>query len=208
VRINLRNTRNGDWRDVDAIAVTPDGDFHPVWIDAGKGSGEVRTAAIQIVPPDTLVADATNGLENVTEKVAVLYGGDQHYDEQTGTLTLDVTIKNDSDHPLRRPLRLALTSFYRDSGDSEVTNAENGATGAGSVWDLTPSIPENELAPGATSKPFPLRFRYHVDPGQQRGPDDILGLSAKVYAAGPTQAANSERANARSAVPAVLPVHE
>jgi hypothetical protein len=188
-RINLRNTRNADWRDVDAIGVTPDGEFHPVWIDAGKGSGEIRTAAVRVTPAAVLVADATKGMKDVTSQVAVLYGGDQSYDEKTGMLTLDVTIKNMSDQPLTGPFRLAVTSLYKSFGYANVANAENGATDAGSVWDIARSIPAGTLAPGASTRPFPLKFSYHVDPDLERGSDDILGLGAKVYAAGDKDAA-------------------
>lgn len=187
-RINLRNTRNGEWRDVSAISVTPNGNFHPVWIDAGEGSGEIRTAAVEVVPADTLIAAATRGMQNITGSISILYGGDQHYDEKSHTLTLDVTIRNDSSQPMRGPFRLAVTGLYKSCGYAEVSNAENGATGAGSVWDIASSIPRGTLLPGQTSKPFPLKFSYRIDPDLQRGSDDILGLSAKVYAGGATQA--------------------
>lgn len=183
-RINLRNTRNGEWRDVSAIAVTPDGNFHPVWIDAGEGSGEIRTAVINAVPADTLVKEATKGLQNITGTVSILYGGNQHYDEQSGTLTLDVTIRNDGRQPIHGPFRLAVTGFYKNYGYAEISNAQNGVTDAGSVWDIAPSIPGGTLRPGQTSKPFPLKFSYRIDPDVQRGSDDILGLSTKLYAGG------------------------
>ncbi len=191
-QINLRNTRNSDWRDEDAIAVTPDGVFHPVWIDGGKGDGEIRTAAVQVIPADTLISDAIKGMEDVTGKVAILYGGDQYYDEPSGMLTLDVTIKNESDRPLHAPFRLAVTGLYKDYGYAEISNARNGATSAGSVWDIASSVPGGTLAPGATCKPFPLKFSYRVDPDQQRGSDDILGLSVRVYATGENAIVGSE----------------
>src|SRR5262249_19843876 len=151
-RINLRNTRNGAWRDAHGIAVTSDGAFHPVWIGAGSGEGEVRTAAVRVLPADYLIAAATTGLEDVTNKISVLYGGDQHYDPKTGILTLDVTVRNNSPEPIHGPFRLAVTKLDKQYGFAEVANSENKATGAGTVWDLSPSIPSGTLAAGATSE--------------------------------------------------------
>ncbi len=81
--INLRNTRNAGEPHEDGIAVTPDGEFHPIWIDAGNGTGELRIAAIRVVPTDALIAKATKGMENITSKIAILYGGDQNYTNQS-----------------------------------------------------------------------------------------------------------------------------
>ena len=165
------------------IGVTPDGVFHPVWIDAGKGEGEISTAAVNVVPADTLVSEATVGLEDVTNKVAVVYGGDQRFDPKTNTITLDVTIRNTSDQPLKGPIKLAVTGVYKNYGYSEVANAPNKATGAGAVWDLSASVPGSALVAGATSKPFPLKFLYKIDPRMERNSDDIFGLNVKVFAA-------------------------
>jgi hypothetical protein len=199
-RIALGNAHNSAWRDEDAIAVTSDGDFHPVWIDPGSGNGEIRTAAIHVISPsaDTLVATATKGLENVTSLLRILYGGDQHYDAASEILTLDVSIKNNTDQPLRGPFRLAVIRLYRDYGSAEIANSDNNADGAGSVWDLDKSIPGGTLAPGATSRPYTLKFHYHPDRDQQRDSDDILGFSAKVFAARPAvQSSTGQAADVR-----------
>jgi hypothetical protein len=182
-RINLRNTRNSVWRNKDSIAVTPDGAFHPVWTDAGKdGEGELRTASITVTPATTLIANATPGLADVTTKVAVLFGGDQNYDPKTKLITLDVVIKNNSEAPLTGPFKLAVPSFYKDYGYTEIANADNKVSGGGAVWDISGSVPGGTLAPGATSKPFALKFRYTADESTPRNSDDILGLSVRVFA--------------------------
>jgi hypothetical protein len=182
IRINLRNTRNSGGPQGHGIAVTSDGSFHPVWITAGRGEGEIRTAAVRVTPADALIMAATGGLEEVTNKVSILYGGDQHYDASTGFLTLDVVVRNNGAEPLHGPFRLAVTSLYKDYGYMKIANANNRATGAGTVWDLDSSIPSGVLAPGATSRPFSLKFHYLIDEDAPRGTDDILGISTKLFA--------------------------
>lgn len=182
-RINLRNTRADVGRNQDAIAVTPDGAFHPVWSDPGNGEGELRTAEIRVTPAATLIANATPGLADVTSRLAVLYGGDQFYDPKTKVITLDVVIKNNSDKPLIGPFKLAVPDLYKDYGFADIANASNGISDAGAVWDISSSVPGGSLAPGTTTKPFALKFHYLANPDTPRGSDDILGLSVKVYAA-------------------------
>jgi hypothetical protein len=181
-RINLRNTRNGVTRNQDAIAVTPDGTFHAVWIDAGDGSGELRTAAISVTPVSELIEKGTQGLTDQTSKAVLLYGGNQFYDPATKLLTLDVKVRNNGEQPLKIPLKLAVPGLYKDFGFASIANADNQATGAGAVWDISSTIPEGALAPGATTKPFALKFHYLANPDIARASDDILGLNVRVYA--------------------------
>lgn len=182
-RINLRNSRNNQLgKNQDAIAVTRDGVFHPVWSDAGAGDGELRTAAIDVIPAPTLISNATRGLTPVTSKVAILYGGDQFYDPKTKLITLDVLIKNNSDHPLTGPFKLAVPNS-NDGEFTEIANADNQVPGGGAVWDISSSVPNGTLAAGASSHPFALKFRYLADEDKPRSSDDILGLSLRVYAA-------------------------
>jgi hypothetical protein len=180
-RINLRNTREAVWRNEDSIAVTPDGAFHPVWSDAGNGDGELRTAEIHVTPVEALITNATEGLTDVTTRVAVLYGGNQSYDPKTKIITLDTVIKNNSDQPLSGPFKLTVPGLYKDFGFGEIANSDNKVAGGGAVWDISSSVGPT-LAPGATSKPFALKFRYTADEDTPRDSDDILGLRVKVYA--------------------------
>jgi hypothetical protein len=181
-RINLRNARNRGGPHEHAIEVTPDGAFHFVWIDAGNGEGEVRTATVRVTTAASMIAVGTHGLQDVTSKVTLLYGGNQFYDLKSGILALDVMVKNNSDQPLKGPLKLAVPSLYKDYGFAEIANADNKATGAGAMWDLTVSMPDGVLAPNATSRPFRLKFRYAANTDTPRYSEDILGLSVRVFA--------------------------
>lgn len=179
-RIVIRNMKHAVWRDSHAIAVTPDGVFHPVWIDAGDGRGEIRTAAVTVASVEQLAAPEISGLTPVSNKVAILYGGAQHYDEKTGTLTLSVTFRNNGDAPIRGPFKLEATSVRSAYLNIEAVSSVNHATGGGAVWDVTTSIPGGALAPGATSEPYTLMF--HSTPKEHFTIGDILSLDTKLYA--------------------------
>jgi hypothetical protein len=193
IRINLRNTHNSVWRNAAAITATPDGAFHAVWIDSGgDGAGEIRTASSQVIPASTLVAAATHGLENVTDKVTVLFAGAETYDAASGTITLDIAIRNNRAEPIRGPIRLVVPTLYKDYGFAEIGNSVNHVPGAGAEWDLDSSTPDEQLAAGATSKPITLRFHYILPPNKPHGSDDILGLNVQVFASRRNAQAASE----------------
>ena len=182
-RINLRNTYNASGPHGYAIAALPDGSFQTVWSDAANGDGELRTANIHVTPAAALIANATPGLADVTSKVSVLYGGNQSYEPKAKLITIDVVIKNNSEQPLSPPFKLTVPGLYKDDGLSEIANADNKISGGGAVWDISSSMPGGTLAPGATSKPFALKFRYLANEDTPRASDDILGLNVRVFAA-------------------------
>ncbi len=183
-RIILRDTRNAVARNVGAIAITPDGVFHPAWIDAGDGNGEIRTAAIHVTSVAALIASGTKGLADITSKVAVRYGGYQHYDARSGIINVDVVIRNRGASSIRGPLKLVVPRLNKDYEHADIANADNKATGAGAMWDISASVPGGTLGAGATSRPFPLQFRYHPEGNQEQLiiDGDFLDLNLKVFA--------------------------
>lgn len=181
IEVNLRNTWNGVGRNQNALVTTPDGRFHAVWQDAGNGEGELRTAVIQVVPADTLISMATRGMEDITRKTVVLYGGDQHYDPKTRIVTLEVTVRNESDHSLSGPVKLAVAGT-NDLDFAEIANADNQVSGAGAVWDISPALPNGVLISGGSTKPIALKFRYLARPDTPRNSDDILTMNIRIYA--------------------------
>ncbi len=105
---------------------------------------------------EQLSAAELSGLNSVSNRVAILYGGTQQYDHKTGTLTLVITLRNNSDAPIRGPFKLEATDIDSAYLNVEVANAANHALGGGAVWDVTSSVPGGVLAPGATSQPCML----------------------------------------------------
>ncbi|HEV2464014.1 MAG TPA: hypothetical protein VGT04_09430, partial [Acidobacteriaceae bacterium] len=103
--------------------------------------------------------------------------------ERTKILSLNVVVKNRTDKPLTGPFKLAVLELYKHYGFAAIANADNKASGAGAVWNISSVIPIGGLGQEATSKPFTMRFRYVADPSLARdNSDDIFGLYLKVYA--------------------------
>jgi hypothetical protein len=182
ININLRNALNAVWRDQDAVVATSDGEFHAVWSDLGNGDGGLRSATIRVTAVDALIAAGVKDLQDVTTQTTILFGDEQDYDPKTNVFTVNITVRNDTGRPLKLPVKLVVSSVYKDFGFAEIANADNRAPGAGAIWDVSGTISGAVFAPGATSRPFALKFRYLAKPDLPRDSDDILGLSVKVYA--------------------------
>jgi hypothetical protein len=181
-RISLRDSWNVVWRNEDAIAVAEDGAFHPVWTDSGTGRGDIRTTEIRFTSSDMLIASGTRGLNDVTRSVSILYGGEQRYDSQSGTLTVDVVIRNKSEAAIHGPFKLAVSSIFKDSGYVQIVNSDNREVGPGAIWDFGTSVAGGTLGAESTSKPFALKFHYRRNEGQLWRSSEILDLDIKVFA--------------------------
>jgi hypothetical protein len=161
--LEVVDSRNVVWRNTGSLTVTSGGKFHAVWIEAGHGEGQLRTATVivgasmetRLFSLPTQERDA----RDISQSVAVLYGGDQRYDISTGTLTVDVILKNKSMEPIRGPLAIKAVTVFSEFGKLEIANASNAETGPGAVWDLSEALPNGTLEPGGTSKPYSLVFR-------------------------------------------------
>ena len=142
------------------IAVSADGVFHPIW----TVNGQLYTAAIAVTKPRDSSKPKparTDGWQYETNRVKFVYGGNQNYDEQNQTLTESVVIRNSGTDVLKGPLRLEiapsspvgviypLDAVTEGSGDN-----------IGQYLDVSQYIPGDGLAPGASSSPIPLRFRF------------------------------------------------
>ena len=49
--LQVIDTRNTVWRN-DSLTATSDGIFHPIWIEAGSGEGQLRTASVIVGVPE------------------------------------------------------------------------------------------------------------------------------------------------------------
>lgn len=161
--LNVVDGRNAIWRNSGALTTTSDGVFHAVWVERGQGEGLLRSARVIVgnlretqIPPAQLPKKETH---NITQDIALLYGGDQHYDLQNGTLTVDVILKNASKESLRGPLFMKVLALDGEVGKVEIANASNQARGPGAIWDLSEALLDGVLLPGATTKPYSLVFR-------------------------------------------------
>jgi hypothetical protein len=140
---------------------------------------------IHVTSAASLIASETENLTDVTNKVEILYGGNQHYDARSGSLSVDVVLENKSSESIHAPVKLAVRSLSVDYRYADVANANNREIGGGAVWDLSDSIPEQGLETRASSRPFTLRFRC-IPNRRKDAPfidEDFLDLNIKVFAA-------------------------
>jgi hypothetical protein len=159
--LQVLDARDTVWRN-DSLTATSDGVFHPVWIEVGSGEGQLRTAAVLVgasgeTPLDPLRM-REKGSRDISQEVAVLYGGDQHYDISSSTLTVEVVLKNKSSKPIQAPIFLKALTLDSKLGKLKIANASNGASGPGAIWDLSNAVPSEGLQPGATTAPCSLVF--------------------------------------------------
>jgi len=162
--LSVVDSRNAVWRNSGALTATPDGVFHAVWSERGQGEGQLRSARVIVgesrEKPIVPLQLRENETRDITQDVVLLYGGDQHYDMQNGTLTVDVVLKNTSTAPLKGPLFMKALALTGELGRLEIANASNRAAGPGAIWDLSEALPNGILEPGATTRPSSLVFRF------------------------------------------------
>ena len=165
--LQVVDTRNHTVRNMGSLTATSDGVFHPVWIEMGNGEGQVRTAAVTVGAPEEnkipLLFLEEKGARDITEEVALVYGGDQHYDISSGSLTVDVCLKNKSARPISSPLFVKAVTLDSKLGKLEVANATNGTSGVGAIWDFSKVLSNGVLGPGATTRPYSLVFHIPSD---------------------------------------------
>lgn len=183
--LHVVDSRNVTQRNGGSLTVTPDGIFHPIWIETGSGEGQLRTAAVGVKRSgqkqlSSLRVEQEN-TRDISGQVVVLYGGDQHYDISSGTLTENIVLKNRSSDPIRSPLFLKALTLSSQVGKIEIANASNGASGVGAIWDISKVLPNGVLEPGATTEPYSLVFRVpnHAAP---RIEVDLIAMQLQVLA--------------------------
>jgi hypothetical protein len=155
--VHVVDSRNHTWRDLGALTVTADGLFHAAWVEKGHGEGELKTAAIRVPDPGNALV---RNVVDVTENLDLLYGGAQHYDRGSNTFTVQIALKNKSKMAFKPPLTLIALEVGSGLGNLAAANSSNGLFLKGAAWDVSETLPNGILEPGATTDPFPLIFSF------------------------------------------------
>jgi hypothetical protein len=183
--LNVVDSQYAVWRNAGALTATSDGVFHAVWSERGQGEGQLRTARVVIgeLREQQLDRDPVGEKEtrDVTQDIALLYGGDQHYDVQSSTLTVGIALKNISTIPVKGPLFIKALGLNGERGKLEIANASNRATGPGAIWELGDALPDGTLVPGATTTPYILVFHL-LDKYAPAREIQVLSLQFQVLA--------------------------
>ena len=188
IRLHFLDSRGHVWRNAGALVATSDGVFHALWIEAGHGEGELRTAAVSVgaavrEPPSSSLGQERD-LRDVSQDIAVLYGGDQHYDRSSNTLSVDVVLKNKSNVPITAPLLVKVTGFSSGLRGVEIANSSNGVAKHGALWDVTRALPNGVLQPGRSTRPYSLIFRVPGDAAPQQEVD-LLSMQVRILTGSP-----------------------
>jgi hypothetical protein len=159
------------------IAVTPDGAFHPVWPTMGDGSGELRTATVRTgdlaQPAPTQAVDECE-LVDVTEKITVLYAGEQRLDRETDAVTLKLSLRNDGASMIQPPLFLKVLPASSDFGKTAFVNLAPVPSLGRNYVDLSSYFQSGSLATGKATSPFRLTFHISNQQPSAREIDERL----------------------------------
>jgi hypothetical protein len=146
----------GDTADLTADV---NGNFHPLWVDNRSGVRQVWTSAITVQGSalkhgDTVLAK----LDDISSKIEIEVI-DSSFNRQRNEGTLSVRLKNISKETIVGPVKLRALGVISELGTATITNADNGITGDGAVWDFTRLIENGALAPDESSGVRSLAFR-------------------------------------------------
>jgi len=185
--LSVINHLNSVWQFASPLVATADGLFHPVWIEGATGQGELKTAAISVDhfldPARPIVSAVKPSSLDVSDEVALLYRGDQHYDTERGMFTIKMVLRNKTNKRIFGPISLQAVAINSELGPVEVLNSDNGERRAGAIWDLSDALPRGVLEPFRTTRPFSLNFQLSpANRSHQMRPFELVGVQLKVLA--------------------------
>lgn len=137
------------------IAALGGGGFELAWIDGE--SGVMRLAATPVsVAAEPLGADIGDLVQVDTTLPTV--------DPHAKTASVRIVATNRTQFPLPAPLTLVISNVKSVFDGLQAVNAENGLTRVGASWQLKASADGKALAPGDSTVPVVLRFKFSKAP--------------------------------------------
>jgi hypothetical protein len=156
--------RGGDllWMDVDTR-----GTFHPVWVGNSTGVRQIWTAPVNVqgavVAPGRVPIDGLSVAGRAVDVEFVSRG--YQYDPKSGTVTVDVRLRNRSTVTLHPPLILRVSDlFTRAAEDVRVKNSENDESSRDARWDFSALLPAHGLEPNEVTAPKHLVLEIQGPP--------------------------------------------
>jgi hypothetical protein len=165
VSVNVRSLPGQAWRS-SGLVVSKDG-FHAAFPVVDGDREELYSANIGWRTSETPELDGRIEKRapepEVAGQVALVYGRGQSYDSSTGTLSLEVRLANRGNKPIGTPIHLRVKDLSSRIGNVSILNADNGLTGRGAIWDLSPTVVGNQIPAGSTTySSFTLLFRIDI----------------------------------------------
>lgn len=184
ITVDVYSLANTVWR---ACGLVATGDrVLAVW-PSGR-IDETRLNLGVLVPAASVSSDEHVSFSNksaevdVTSQSAIVYGGEQDFDDKTGTLRICLALANRGNTSIRVPVKVEAIEVESPASAVSILNATNGGHGKGAVWDISDSVTGDRIPPGATSNPFCLSIHIR---GIQTGDsalegEDLLKLQMRV----------------------------
>jgi len=166
------------------ITTTPDGVFHPLWSTLGNGFGDLRTARIQVnkgLNPPVRRHINPAALEDVTDRIVVLYGGEQRLDHDTNSVMVDISFRNRGSTRILGPLYLHLENASSDFGIVSLANPAQFSSLGPDFLDLSSSMPGAALDPGEETSPYQLTFHFQDQHSPVRIRYFLLKLKLRLF---------------------------
>ena len=166
------------------FVATPEGVFHPIWSAPGDGNSQLRTARISAgkrprsQPPDL---NSPPVLDDVTDKMTVLYGGDQRVDHETNSVILDLVFRNTSSANIRGPLYLKVENPRSDFGGIQWMNPGRSSGPDSGYFDLSSCLGRESLLPGQATSPCPLIFQFMNQKTDIASKHCLLAFAVRLY---------------------------
>ncbi|HEY2974629.1 MAG TPA: sialidase family protein [Pyrinomonadaceae bacterium] len=188
--------------DTSGLAASPDGVFHPLWVDNRTGIAQVWTAPVTVIASATQngVAEPSGGMSDITDRV-VLRFNEAIYDRSKHTITVDAYLENTSREAISGQIKLQLISLRSELGQVSVANSDNRIERAGAIWDFSQQVENGVLKAGARSRPKELAFlvseeslaNVHDQMTRKDALRRMIVVSAKVWVPTTAQHAASKR---------------
>jgi hypothetical protein len=141
------------------LAVDAGGTFHPTWVDNHTGVAQLWSASVQVEGPVVKHGAADLAEFEDISKSVTLELSRPAFDRATGTLAVSARLKNISKDTVEGPVKVRVLTLESDLGVPEITNADNGQSGTGAVWDFSSQLAGSPLASMKLSAPRTLIFR-------------------------------------------------
>ena len=145
--------------DTAGLCADANGAFHALWVDNRDGRDQAYTSSITV--GGTAMKNGEAGLSSLKE-IANLVAFDisnLNYDENGQAFSLEAKLRNKSKADVQGRLIIRVLGLTSQAGDLAITNAENGASGPGAIFDFTKLVAGGVLKPNSSTEPKTINFK-------------------------------------------------
>jgi len=141
------------------MAADANGNFHPFWVDNRTGVSQIWTAPVAVKGSvNRNGSPELSALEDISTFVSVELSACS-YDTASKIVSCSARLKNTSAKAILGPLKVRVIAMKSELGHPNIVNANNGASGAGAVWDFGTKLNGKSLEPNEISETKEFRFQ-------------------------------------------------